>query len=149
MRVNGLDLSGAHLAVAGPSSRTVDASLSPDTRSSSVADYEDHQMPPSNAPVPKSDSFMISPLPEFTNTLPSSFSELHALPEVSRDEQDRKQSLYVPCTSPNHPVSCPCVVNHLAHPEASKSAKTLKANLRGKLDDLEITSKKLEAELGR
>lgn len=40
-------------------------------------------------------------------------------------------------------------MNHLAHSEASRNAKTVEANLKGKVDDLEITNEKLEAELGK
>lgn len=41
------------------------------------------------------------------------------------------------------------LMNHLAHSEASKTAKTVEANLKGKVDDLEITNGKLESELRR
>ncbi|KAH7890469.1 hypothetical protein F5I97DRAFT_1972902 [Phlebopus sp. FC_14] len=39
------------------------------------------------------------------------------------------------------------LMNHFAHSEATKMAKTVEANLKGKLDDMEITVGKLEAEL--
>ncbi|GLB40939.1 putative ring finger [Lyophyllum shimeji] len=39
------------------------------------------------------------------------------------------------------------LMNHLAHSEASRNAKTVEANLKAKVDDLEITTEKLEAEL--
>ncbi|TFK36283.1 hypothetical protein BDQ12DRAFT_610097 [Crucibulum laeve] len=41
------------------------------------------------------------------------------------------------------------LMNHLAHSEASKNSKTIEANLKSKVDDLEITNGKLEAELRR
>jgi hypothetical protein len=40
-------------------------------------------------------------------------------------------------------------MNHLAHSEASKMAKTVEANLKAKLDDAEITNGKLEVEIRR
>lgn len=40
-------------------------------------------------------------------------------------------------------------MNHVAHSEASKAAKLKEAMLRGRIDDLEITTAKLEAELRR
>lgn len=39
------------------------------------------------------------------------------------------------------------LMNHLAHAESSRNAKTVEANLKAKIDDLEITNEKLEAEL--
>ncbi|KAF9223125.1 hypothetical protein BS17DRAFT_155114 [Gyrodon lividus] len=39
------------------------------------------------------------------------------------------------------------LVNHFAHSEATKMAKSIEATLKGKLDDMEITVTKLEAEL--
>ncbi|KIJ62286.1 hypothetical protein HYDPIDRAFT_176613 [Hydnomerulius pinastri MD-312] len=39
------------------------------------------------------------------------------------------------------------LMNHFAHSEATKMAKTVEANLKGKLDDMELTVGKLEAEL--
>jgi hypothetical protein len=41
------------------------------------------------------------------------------------------------------------LMNHLAHSEASKLAKANEANLKGKIDDLDVTNGKLEAELRR
>ncbi|KAJ3482649.1 hypothetical protein NLJ89_g12125 [Agrocybe chaxingu] len=41
------------------------------------------------------------------------------------------------------------LMNHLAHSEASKAAKTSEANLKNKIDDLESGNAKLEAELRR
>lgn len=38
-------------------------------------------------------------------------------------------------------------MNHLAHSEASRNAKAVEANLKGKLDDVEETNEKLESEL--
>jgi len=38
-------------------------------------------------------------------------------------------------------------MNHLAHSEASRNAKTVEANLKGKLDEVETTNDKLESEL--
>ena len=38
-------------------------------------------------------------------------------------------------------------MNHVAHSEASKVARATEANLKEKLDDLEMTNQKLEAEL--
>lgn len=40
-------------------------------------------------------------------------------------------------------------MNHFAHSEASKNAKNVEANLKGKLDDMEMNIGKLEAELQR
>jgi S-adenosylmethionine:tRNA-ribosyltransferase-isomerase (queuine synthetase) len=40
-------------------------------------------------------------------------------------------------------------MNHLAHSEASKAAKTTDANLRHKIEDLELNNTKYEAELKR
>ena len=40
-------------------------------------------------------------------------------------------------------------MNHLAHSEASKTAKTVETHLKGKLDDMEIMNGKLDAELRR
>ncbi|KAG6371306.1 hypothetical protein JVT61DRAFT_9776 [Boletus reticuloceps] len=39
------------------------------------------------------------------------------------------------------------LVNHFAHSEATKMAKSVEANLKGKLDDMEFSVTKLEAEL--
>lgn len=39
------------------------------------------------------------------------------------------------------------LMNHLAHSEASRNAKAVEANLKGKLDDVEETNEKLESEL--
>jgi len=39
--------------------------------------------------------------------------------------------------------------NHESHAEASKSAKTAEANLKYKIEELERTNSKLEAELRR
>ncbi|KAG5645377.1 hypothetical protein DXG03_006330 [Asterophora parasitica] len=39
------------------------------------------------------------------------------------------------------------LMNHLAHSESSRNAKTIEANLKAKIDDLEITNEKLESEL--
>jgi hypothetical protein len=41
------------------------------------------------------------------------------------------------------------LVNHFAHSEVTKMAtgKTVEANLKGKLDDMDLTALKLEAEL--
>ncbi|KAF9235476.1 hypothetical protein BU15DRAFT_51371 [Melanogaster broomeanus] len=39
------------------------------------------------------------------------------------------------------------LVNHFAHSEATKMAKTVEANIKGKLDDTELSVAKLEAEL--
>ncbi|KZP14464.1 hypothetical protein FIBSPDRAFT_1048791 [Athelia psychrophila] len=41
------------------------------------------------------------------------------------------------------------LMNHVAHSEASKIAKTTEANLKAKLDDMDVTTGKLEAELRR
>ncbi|KAJ7182806.1 hypothetical protein C8R43DRAFT_13386 [Mycena crocata] len=41
------------------------------------------------------------------------------------------------------------LMNHVAHSEASRTAKNVEATLKTKLDDLEITNSKLEAELRR
>ena len=41
------------------------------------------------------------------------------------------------------------LMNHLAHSEASKVAKHTEATLKGKLDDMDVTNGKLEAELRR
>jgi len=41
------------------------------------------------------------------------------------------------------------LMNHLAHSEASKSAKANEASLKGKIDDLDVTNSKLDAELRR
>jgi hypothetical protein len=41
------------------------------------------------------------------------------------------------------------LMNHLAHSEASKNAKTVETNLRVKLDALETTNGTLETELRR
>ncbi|KAJ6618154.1 hypothetical protein B0H10DRAFT_2378514 [Mycena sp. CBHHK59/15] len=41
------------------------------------------------------------------------------------------------------------LMNHVAHSEASRSAKNIEATLKTKLDDLEITNGKLDAELRR
>lgn len=41
------------------------------------------------------------------------------------------------------------LMNHVAHSEASKAAKLMEANLRGRIDDMEITTAKLEVELRR
>lgn len=38
-------------------------------------------------------------------------------------------------------------MNHFAHSEVTKMAKAVEANLKGKLDDMELTVTKLEAEL--
>jgi hypothetical protein len=40
-------------------------------------------------------------------------------------------------------------MNHVAHSEASKAAKVIESNLKGRIDDMEITTAKLEAELRR
>lgn len=40
-------------------------------------------------------------------------------------------------------------MNHVAHIDASKNAKTTEANLKAKVDDLEVMNGKLEAELRR
>ena len=40
-------------------------------------------------------------------------------------------------------------MNHVAHSEASKQAKSTEASLKGKLDDMELANSKLEAELRR
>ena len=40
-------------------------------------------------------------------------------------------------------------MNHLAHSEASKSSKTAEANLKAKIDELELNNKNLESELRR
>ena len=39
------------------------------------------------------------------------------------------------------------LMNHLAHSEASRVAKTVEINLKEKVDEMEITIGKLEAEL--
>jgi hypothetical protein len=39
--------------------------------------------------------------------------------------------------------------NHESHSDASKSAKTAEANLKHKIEELELTNSKLEAELRR
>ncbi|KAF8882112.1 hypothetical protein BD779DRAFT_1444977 [Infundibulicybe gibba] len=39
------------------------------------------------------------------------------------------------------------LINHIAHSEASKAAKMVEANLKDRIDDLEKTNKKLDAEL--
>ncbi|KAG7095241.1 hypothetical protein E1B28_006015 [Marasmius oreades] len=41
------------------------------------------------------------------------------------------------------------LMNHVVHSEATKHAKTLEATLRGRIDDMEISNSKLEAELRR
>lgn len=41
------------------------------------------------------------------------------------------------------------LMNHVAHSEASKQAKSTEASLKGKLDDMELANSKLEAELRR
>jgi len=41
------------------------------------------------------------------------------------------------------------LMNHLAHSEASKSSKTAEANLKAKIDELELNNKNLESELRR
>lgn len=41
------------------------------------------------------------------------------------------------------------LMNHVAHSEASKIAKATEANLKGKLDDMEVANTKLETELRR
>ncbi|KAF9269806.1 hypothetical protein L218DRAFT_916276 [Marasmius fiardii PR-910] len=41
------------------------------------------------------------------------------------------------------------LMNHVVHSEATKHAKTLEASLRGRIDDMEISNSKLEAELRR
>jgi len=38
-------------------------------------------------------------------------------------------------------------MNHFAHSEATKMARNVEATLKGKLDDMELTVSKLEAEL--
>jgi hypothetical protein len=38
-------------------------------------------------------------------------------------------------------------MNHLAHSEASRNAKSTEANLKNQLDDVESTNDKLETEL--
>lgn len=40
-------------------------------------------------------------------------------------------------------------MNHLAHSEASKTAKTTEANLKNKIEDLENNNAKMEAESRR
>jgi hypothetical protein len=40
-------------------------------------------------------------------------------------------------------------MNHVAHSEASKAAKLMEASLKGRIDDMEITTAKLEGELRR
>jgi len=40
-------------------------------------------------------------------------------------------------------------MNHIAHSKASKVAKINEAILNGKIDDLDVTDSKLEAELRR
>ena len=39
------------------------------------------------------------------------------------------------------------LVNHFAHSEVTKMAKSVEATLKGKLDDMDLTVTKLEAEL--
>ncbi|KAK1229443.1 hypothetical protein PQX77_007491 [Marasmius sp. AFHP31] len=41
------------------------------------------------------------------------------------------------------------LMNHVVHTEATKHAKTIEATLKGRIDDLEISNSKLEAELRR
>ena len=81
--------------------------------------------PPNSADLPMNlkglsvddqDSFLISPLPEFTGRLPSSLVSFTALPEVN-DELEKKTgdaslnfSLSSPsCGATGHPLSCHCV----------------------------------------
>jgi hypothetical protein len=40
-------------------------------------------------------------------------------------------------------------MNHLAHSEASKAAKTTEANLKNKIDEVEAQKQQVEAELRR
>ncbi|KAF9456308.1 hypothetical protein BDZ94DRAFT_1177986 [Collybia nuda] len=70
-------------------------------------------------------------------------STLHKeLEEWLTSEKDDTTSLYLSAA-----LLRAILMNHLAHSEASRNAKTIEANLKAKLDDAEITNGKLETEL--
>ncbi|RDB25733.1 hypothetical protein Hypma_006088 [Hypsizygus marmoreus] len=81
-----------------------------------LTSYHDYQMKLNGAALTNPASFMISPLPEFTSAgLPPTFMNAFPLPDIEEEykkkpkAKHRAQPSSFGCTSPEHPVSCPCV----------------------------------------